>query len=335
MKSSDAEFVREEKIDGKIAKLYRVNGKDFIGGIPGFMNVWVDPTSELPVKIVFDIRSPNNDPQEEFNINFQDFQWNVPLEDKLFSFDIPADYKLAKEEASAKLPVENLLAKVNENVKSATSMSFTQNLLIAQGQEIVMKFTAAGDWVRMDIEGDVQGTRGNITNNKTGEQLGLATIGDRNFALRGVKTPTVDATTDVVGYFASLAKSKDAKFIGEEKVFGKTLHLYYATLPDQGGGIECQVWIDPVNHLPARLVYKSMSEATEENGNKRKIATSNICENFKWNFPVKNEFFTKPAGYTVVDQNDEKAVEEMNAAAEKAKQKDSNPKKITAGKVSL
>lgn len=111
----DAEFIGEETIESRSARVYRVAQVNILG-IQGDaeMLVWVDAKTELPTKIV--IR--DTDPKHPTEFRAEKFAWNEPLDPKLFSVDVPAGYELLPQAAPATIktpPVADANAPAFEN----------------------------------------------------------------------------------------------------------------------------------------------------------------------------------------------------------------------------
>jgi len=86
MREDSAEFLGHEAIDGRDALKYC--GKHPIG----YYLLWFGAEDHLPVKlIVSDTRDPA---KAEYTETWTDFRWNVPLDDRLFSLEIPDGYTL-------------------------------------------------------------------------------------------------------------------------------------------------------------------------------------------------------------------------------------------------
>lgn len=107
IKPNDAEHLGEEHVNGQPAEVYRVRDAEFLGvRRGGEMLVWVDPTNNLPVRIV--VHDPKSEAETE--IQFHDFRWNQFLDERLFALDPPADYSegqvvsLPDNELSKELP---------------------------------------------------------------------------------------------------------------------------------------------------------------------------------------------------------------------------------------
>ena len=88
-KSDDAESLGEERLDGRLTRVYRLDKVDLLGmkGNAETM-VWIDVASELPAQIV--IRDA--DPKHPTELRFTEFVWNEPLDAELFSLETPAGF---------------------------------------------------------------------------------------------------------------------------------------------------------------------------------------------------------------------------------------------------
>ena len=76
-----------EQIGGRRTKAYELTVNDPKVAHPGVWTVWVDPETELPVRLA--------DEQRGLILNFED--WNKEFDPKLFRLDIPEGYKLIEE----------------------------------------------------------------------------------------------------------------------------------------------------------------------------------------------------------------------------------------------
>jgi len=85
----DAKLVRTESLDGKTVDVYEVDKIEFMGSHgDGTTTVWVDRKTRLPVKIVLD--DPSEKPGASVRLEFEGFEWNQKLDEKLFR--IPEDF---------------------------------------------------------------------------------------------------------------------------------------------------------------------------------------------------------------------------------------------------
>jgi hypothetical protein len=101
VKEENAEWLGEEKQDGRRIDVYLVKHVELMGikaelsGEPGErMKVWVDRQSSLPVRILLEISARADGPSDDW-LEYYDFTWNEPLEDDLFSLEVPEGYTLA------------------------------------------------------------------------------------------------------------------------------------------------------------------------------------------------------------------------------------------------
>lgn len=79
----------EEVIDGRRTRVVRVPGGKWAGAV-GDWTVWIDPRTDLPVKI----RVERTDMAPKVTKTLTHFSWNVPLDPKLFDLDVPPGYRL-------------------------------------------------------------------------------------------------------------------------------------------------------------------------------------------------------------------------------------------------
>ncbi len=98
VKHEDAEWLREELQDGRKIDVYlakhvnlmgieaKLSGKEGEG-----MTVWVDRRSSLPVRILLKASFHVEGKSEDW-LDFSEFAWNEPLDEDLFSLEIPEGY---------------------------------------------------------------------------------------------------------------------------------------------------------------------------------------------------------------------------------------------------
>jgi outer membrane lipoprotein-sorting protein len=77
----------EEELDGRKCQVYEVTGpvKD-AGLLPEKFKLWVDAKTGLPVKI--------HAADDKTSLTFENFKWDEPLKDNLFSLEVPKGYLL-------------------------------------------------------------------------------------------------------------------------------------------------------------------------------------------------------------------------------------------------
>jgi outer membrane lipoprotein-sorting protein len=89
LKDQKPEAAERAMIDGKPTLVARVRGGKW-GGSVGDWTIWIDPRTELPVKIAFE----STESVPKVTKTLEKFSWNAELEDKLFEQDVPAGYTL-------------------------------------------------------------------------------------------------------------------------------------------------------------------------------------------------------------------------------------------------
>jgi hypothetical protein len=90
VRESSAERLGTEQVDGKDTTKYRCEHPS------GHYLLWVDAKTNLPVKVV--VSESRDDAAPAVIVTMTNFQWNVPLDESLFTLDIPAGYELEKEQ---------------------------------------------------------------------------------------------------------------------------------------------------------------------------------------------------------------------------------------------
>ena len=82
-----AQRLGDEVLDQRNCQVYQVRGaKDASMLVPSDFKLWVDAKTGLPVKI--------HAQDENISLLYEDFKWNEPLQDDLFSLTVPKDYRL-------------------------------------------------------------------------------------------------------------------------------------------------------------------------------------------------------------------------------------------------
>jgi outer membrane lipoprotein-sorting protein len=92
VRESSAEFLGREQVDGQETLKYRCDHP------MGHFLLWFNPDNNLPVKAV--TSEASGDAEAFVTITFTNFQWNVPLEESLFTLEAPAGYELELEQAA-------------------------------------------------------------------------------------------------------------------------------------------------------------------------------------------------------------------------------------------
>jgi outer membrane lipoprotein-sorting protein len=83
----------EEEVGGVKAEVFRVEDAGLFGleaGPDGEFTIWVDPKTELPVRI----RLTYKNGEATHSYLFEGFVWNEDIDPKLLSLDVPEGYKL-------------------------------------------------------------------------------------------------------------------------------------------------------------------------------------------------------------------------------------------------
>ena len=109
LKQENAQRIGEETIDGRLLAVYQLRDVDLLenrhGENDADIKLWVDPQTQLPVKlIIFAAKA-----QVDTYVEFSDFHWNEELDPSLFSLDIPDGYTVGKEPLVPQKPAEKIL----------------------------------------------------------------------------------------------------------------------------------------------------------------------------------------------------------------------------------
>jgi outer membrane lipoprotein-sorting protein len=96
--SNEADLLREEKIAGRVAQVYRVKKLDFLfqdepQGEKESAALWVDRETRLPVRIELKTASADDQAGE---IVFDEFVWNESLDAALFSLTPPPGFAVKR-----------------------------------------------------------------------------------------------------------------------------------------------------------------------------------------------------------------------------------------------
>lgn len=140
---STGEYIRDEEIQGQKVSVYQLFCEE------GFMTIWVDQEKQLPVRILRHIPMDNG---RETICRLENFQWNLPISDTLFSLDVPEGYALedTATEASERDLVFLLqfLAEANENVfPGDVSPQTVIPTIYRKNKSSIMKTTVKGTYI--------------------------------------------------------------------------------------------------------------------------------------------------------------------------------------------
>ena len=94
----DAERIGEDQLNGQKTEVYqllRINfgDKDRAVEEGETSKVWVDPDSNLPVKMVAEVFGPASDHKTKSSLTVENFVWNKPLDPALFKLEVPEGFK--------------------------------------------------------------------------------------------------------------------------------------------------------------------------------------------------------------------------------------------------
>ncbi len=95
LKDRKPESTAEEKLDGKAVQRLTIKG-DPKADPPGDWVIWVDPKTELPVKMTYEGKTFAGGKEVPVTKVFEKFVWNAKLDDTLFEQKVPAGYKEMK-----------------------------------------------------------------------------------------------------------------------------------------------------------------------------------------------------------------------------------------------
>ena len=91
LKDRKPESTVEEKLDGKPVQKLTIKG-DPKADPSGDWVIWVDPKTELPVKMTYSGTTFAGDKQVPVIKTFEKFAWNAKLDDKLFDMKVPEGF---------------------------------------------------------------------------------------------------------------------------------------------------------------------------------------------------------------------------------------------------
>lgn len=85
------EQVGTERVDGKWCDIYQSKPREDLGF---WRRIWIDPSKELPVRVVGYIRGEDN--EEELDYEYTEIHANVDPPPALFSFEVPNGYEITE-----------------------------------------------------------------------------------------------------------------------------------------------------------------------------------------------------------------------------------------------
>ncbi|HEY2760966.1 MAG TPA: hypothetical protein VGI75_09485 [Pirellulales bacterium] len=308
----NAEFIGDETLEGRKVRAYRLLPGEFQlqdwkiekGDV---VKVWVDPSSGLPIRIEGDFLDPNAN--QKVHALYDLFQWNQPIETKLFELEVPQGFKLQDQSAAPHdLPI---FAKMLENVKSLTSVTYTITQRITPEAVLIAQVYCQGSMERVELPGK-QPTYDHkipfdvvaLIDYQKNEDFQVNYLSKIVWKNRVDSKAPQDQFADIVQAFRNLTE-KDAEQIHEED-FMRTKTVIYRLLratPPLGGGQEidasetAKVWVDVESKLPVLMYFERF------NAN-RTVKNPVTLGNFEWNQPLDSKIFTLdvPEGFEVKDE---------------------------------
>lgn len=304
LKDRKPESTVEEKLGGKTVQKLTIKG-DPKADPPGDWVIWVDPKTELPVKMTYTGTTNAGGKQVPVTKTYEKFAWNAKLDDTLFGMKVPEGYTEGFP-GQAPPPPEVLFVKAMGRAEKATSMR-AKITTTAGDFTFEMKMYGEGDRFRneMDMGKDLGGFV-IIADGKTKKGLQLMTAAKTaqwlDFSKPDAKTAgAIKDARGVAELFAGL-KGKKVQALPDETVDGRKLKVFAAKghkLAGSGGEADVTVWIDPKTELPV----KSRTEMTV-NG----VKAVAVMEALGWNEDLDDKLFEMkvPDGYKVIEQPEKK-----------------------------
>lgn len=292
--NENVELVGQEELDGHTCQVYQLKEIEYPLGAGKIdehktNRIWVDPKTGLPVKIVLNFFDTDNNRNTEDV--YDNFRWNEPIAEELFSMAVPDGFKAAGGGGGEE--VAPPFAQVLRNMKNAISVAFTCKQKIGDTPQYEQKYYYQGDQIH--VEGE-EGKSVQIANMRSGE--GLKINHAQKIAVKikyelGSDAPAMSPLESI-----STITEKDAVLIGEEELNGKDTRVYQLTAlgpASVGVADSAKIWVDAITGLPVRTEIVLVSP----DGRK----ASSIFENFQWNVPLKPELFSLdvPKGYALTE----------------------------------
>lgn len=94
LKDKRTDMVGQDRLGERKVQVFRVKGGS-LWGLKGDWTVWVDPKTELPVRM--QLENIAGAPDDKLRFTLDEFEWNVDLDAKLFRLDAPEGYKLIED----------------------------------------------------------------------------------------------------------------------------------------------------------------------------------------------------------------------------------------------
>jgi outer membrane lipoprotein-sorting protein len=292
-----------EQIGGRRTKAYEITVKEPKVAHPGVWTVWVDPETELPVRLA--------DSQRALVLDFED--WNKDFDPKLFTLDVPAGYTLTEPPAP---PAESplvLLRRAADKAAKAKSVRLVFTREYEGKSEPMMTVHIRDGRSRWDDRRPGKdGTLIVDTAARTVLELNHKDMTATRKTLEGA------AARDAGDYHAVffdplkvLRQTKDmtVKELGGEKLGGRAMRVYMCSHPgnQEHAAMTGVLWVDEKTNLPARL--KLLQDGVVTEGRKPPYPRADTVIAFEdWDKEFDPKLFAQdvPAGYKVVEEPVEK-----------------------------
>jgi hypothetical protein len=185
-----AKPIGEKTIDGIAAKGFTTS----YGGMPA--TVWADAKTAMPVQI--DLVMPAGG--QNMNMVMSDFKLGVPLDDSLFSLDLPAGYTLTKQTMTVpKLgKVEDEVARLIGDYAKLNDNNFPDDLTYMYG--IIKGYGNADEAARLDMASRISGIFAKLFSlpNGFGYAGKGAKLGEKDKIIFWIKPSPSDKTTRAI-----------------------------------------------------------------------------------------------------------------------------------------
>lgn len=309
----------DEKIEDRNTSVYEVERKQKVinavetkdkkwewteGSIPVIYKIWIDPKTELPIRI----RALHESSGTE-SMQFSD--WNKKFDETLFEMKVPEGYKVIEppkptdqkpSDDGSDLAFVNFVHKAIENAEKATSLKYTVTLAsTANDFRLTGTGILQGDHLRYDqlIVSDPVGTQLVIVDLRAKRQIAISDR-TKTATFSSLDQKAYQNNRDMLVNFAELKKNlgnrkeDTVKYLGQERIGERMADVYEIQWPAREGEKEptiTKMWFDPETKLPIRK-KSNMIGALE--------ATIDFEE---WNKKYDDSLFElkAPEGYTVRD----------------------------------
>lgn len=304
LKDRKPESTVEEKLDGRPVQKLTIKG-DPKADPPGDWVIWVDPKTELPVKMTYSGTTNAGGKQLPVTKTYEEFAWNAKLDDGLFDMKVPEGYKEGLP-GQAPPPPEVLFVKAMDRATQTSSMR--AKVTTTAGEfTFEMKMYSRGERFRTEMDmGKELGGFVIVADGREKKGLQLMTAAKTaqwlDFSKPDEKTQaTIRDASGLVALLGDL-KGKRVQVLPDETVDGRKLKVFAVKghkLAKLGTEADVTVWIDPKTALPARMRVEMTV-----NGVKAVAVTDMLG----WNEELDEKLFELkvPEGYKVVEQPEKK-----------------------------